>query len=71
VLTHGWLAACRVVPAADTAPGSSRQAIYSPNISCIPLARKTYAVYVDLVAHCQLRIFSMQKDCLGACWFPG
>lgn len=71
VLTHGWLTACRVVRGDDTALGLSSKVIYAPNISCIPWVRKARAIYVALVAQCQLGIFSMQKHCLGACWFPG
>lgn len=70
MLAHGWLTACRVVPGADAAPGLSSQATYTPNISCILWARKAHAIYVDLVAQCQLTIFSMQEHCLGACWLP-
>lgn len=64
VLAHGWLLACRVVPGADTAPGLSSRATYTPNTSCMPWTRKVHAIYVDLVAQCQLRIFSVQEHCL-------
>lgn len=66
VLAHGWLTACRVVPGADSVPGLSSQAIYTPNVSCIPWARKARDIYVDLVAHA-----GALPGALRVCWLNG